>query len=289
MRHPAENFIKYIIIRHGAGVSDAVVERELSRYGFLPPAEGTYLGFLRQELDPPPDGFDFGNKLHRPSMQYLRDNQVYELFFRNAAVEEAFENLSHPYRRTVVEQALLSRLDLKLAARKLNAKNGWFLTTEGLKAHRHFFWNVSFLTFDEWGRYLYGRSSMYANYMTMLRAPPELALFHLRVGAQIESKMMITRAQEIAYHTLEEVAIQPGADAAKVKAIGVLTKSLTDCHAALTTSDMALETVLKQFERFRMEHTEKAAVKIHELAPAGNFSGSGVDAGKKKNEDGGLN
>jgi hypothetical protein len=175
-----------------------------------------------------------------------------------------------------VEQILLARLDPKMAAAKINKKHNWHLTAEGIKTHGHYFWNVKLLTFDQWGRYLYERSSMYDRYMSLLQAPPQLAFFHLRLDQTLESKKMIMRAQEIAYFTLEEVAQVPGVRADKIKAIGILNKALTDCHAALSTSDMALSGVLKQFERFRMEHPQVAPPDIRQLAAAGNYSGSGV-------------
>lgn len=275
MRHPAEQFIKYMLVRDPV-ITDAQVLKTLDDWGFLSPQEH-YLSFLRQELGSPPASFDAANKLHRPSMRYLRDQQIYELFFPTMAVEEAWANLSDPTRRIAVEQILLARLDPKMAAMKVNKKYDWHLTEEGIKAHGHFFWNVKLLTFDQWGRYLYDRSALYDNYMTLLRAPPQLAFFHLRLDQVMESKKMILRAQEIAFWTLEEVNQVPGVRGDKIKAINMLGKTLTDCHAALSTSDMALSGVLKEFERFRMTHPQVAAPDIHQLAPGGNYSGSGVE------------
>lgn len=210
-------------------------------------------------------------------MQYLRDENVYEFFFPTSAAEEAWTILSDPQKRMAVEQVLLARLDLKATAKKINAKHDWHLTADGMSMFRHFFWNVKALTFDEWGRYLFGRSSLYERYMGLLQAPPQLAFFHLRLDQTLESKAMIRRTQEIAYFTLEEVAQKPGAGVDKVKAINMLGKTIVDCHVAMSTSDMALKEALKEFERFRMVHPHSAPKDIHQLAPAGNYSGSGVE------------
>lgn len=276
MRHPAEFYIKHLIVKLGYPVDNAPILHAIEQAGFLSP-DPNYLGFLRQELEPVPLMFDPANKLHRPSMQYLRQQGIYELFWPTSAVTDAFDILTDPEKRIVVEQVLLARLDLKHSAQRLNKKHGWFLTEESLGAFRQFFWNVKLLTFDEWGRFLFGRSAMYERYMGLLTADPRLALFHLRLEQQVESKNMLQRAQEIAYFTLEEVALKPGTGPDKVKAVGVLTKSIVDCHEALSTSDMALRDVLKQFERFRMEHPLVPPPDIKQLAPKGNFSGSGAD------------
>ena len=96
---------------------------------------------------------------------------------------------------------------------------------------------------------------------------------------------MIQRTQEIAYFALEEVNNHPGVRADKVKAIGILGKTITDCHNALSTSEMALTGVLKEFERFRMENPMTSPPTIHQLSPGGNFSGSGIES-KDPEKDG---
>lgn len=273
VKHPAEYFIRYLVVRDPA-VTDAALMKMLDDWGFLQPAP-TYWGFLRARLAERPEGFNPTDRLHRPSMKFLRDNKIYDLFYPNDSIEQAWSILTDPNQRLIVEQALMARLEPRVAAQKLNKKHNWLLTAEGLQSYYHFFWNVRLLTFDEWGRFLYGRTSMYDRHMALLQAPPSLAFFHLRLDQTLESKKMIQRVQEIAYHTIEEVNLKPGTGPDKVKAIGLLGKLVVDAHNALSTSDMALKDVLQQFERFRMEHPLKAPPDIRQLAPGGNFSGSG--------------
>lgn len=276
-KHPAEFFLRYLLLKDPE-TTDAELQKTLDDWGILQPGP-TYWGFLRQRvLDELPDNFDPANRLHRASMAYLRAQKVYEMFFPSPGVEEAWAVLADPSRRTVIEQALMAHLDFKTIALKLNRKHSWHLTEEGVSLFYHFFWNVKLLTFDEWGRFLYNRTVFYDRHMALLQAPPSLAFFHLRLDQALESKRMIQRAQEIAFHTLEEVNLRPGTPPDKVKAIGILSKVVIEAHEALSTSDMALKDVLHQFERFRMEHPPAAPLSIHTLAPNGNFSGSGADA-----------
>jgi hypothetical protein len=274
MRHPAEFFIRFLIIKSPEASSDAFILKQLDDWGFLSPQD-TYLGFLRQTIEIP-NTFMPEDRTHRASMKFLRDQGVYELFFPTAGVEEAWDILSDPAKRLSIEQVLMSRMDTKMAATKLNKKQNWKLTSEGIEAFGKYFWNVKLLTFDEWGRYLYGRSGMYERYIDLLLAPPQLAMHHLRLDQVLESKNMIQRAQEIAYFALEEAAAKPGINDQKIKSIGVFTKAIVECHEALSTSDMALKDVLKQFERFRMEYPETKPPDIKALAPSGNFTNSGI-------------
>lgn len=279
-KHPAEHYIRYLVLRDPAA-TDATHIKNLEDWGFLQPSQ-TYWGFMRQKLNEHPPAFDPANRLHMPSMKFLRDMKVYDLFFPSEATEEAWTILSNPDQRYLVEQALMARLDLKSTAQKLNKRYGLFLTSDGLQAFNHFFWNVKQMTFDEWGRFLYGRSALYERHMALLQGPPSLAYFHLRLEQSIESKRMIQRVQEIAFHTVEEVNTKAGTTQDKVKTIALLGKIVIEAHNALSTSDMALKDVLQQFERFRMTHSEGTPPAIHALAPAGNYSESGAKEEKKE-------
>lgn len=279
-KHLAAFFLKYLLVSDPE-ITDAGLQKSLEDWGFLT-ADPTYLPFLRQEIETPPEDFQIGNRAHRPSVRYLRQLQIYEMIHPNDAMHEAMQMLADPEKRMVAEQILLARLDLKIAAQKVNAKRNWHLTEDALALYRHYYWNVPSMTFDEWGRYMYSRTAMYDQYMGLLLATPKLAFYHLRLDQQIESKKMIQRTQEIAYFALEEIAQKPGIPIDKVKSISLLGKVIIEAHNALSTSDMALKDVLKQFEHWRMEHPQVMPPSIKEIAPAGNFSGSGADTSKQK-------
>lgn len=280
MRHPAEFYIKYLLISEPA-ITDAQITMDLQNHGILKPMEETYYRFLRTELPTRPAGFDPTNKLHLESSRYIRDAGVYDLFFTKPSVEEAFQILSNSTMRQSVERMILAsfgsaQLDIRTVLPKINKKNRWNISEAAVKQFQHFFWNVKLLTFDEWGRFLYERSLMYDDYLSILRSPTSLAYYHLRLDQIVESKKMIQRAQEIAYFALEQVNQVPGVRDNKVKSISMLSKSLVECHMALSTGDMAMAQVLKEFEKFRMIHPESPAKDIKQLAPSGNYSGSGA-------------
>ena len=190
---------------------------------------------------------------------------------------EAQEYITDTAKRLQVEQIIMSRLDVRVVAAKVNKKRNWFLTEDGITAYRHYFWNVKLLTFEQWGQYLNERSVFRERYMTLLQADSRLALFHLRIDQTLESKRIIQRTQEIAYFALEEVNQLPGGALDKIHAINKLGSTITTCHAALSTSDMALSSVLKEFERFRVEHPLISPSPIQQLSPSGNFTGSGIE------------
>lgn len=279
-KHPAAFFLRYLIVADPE-VTDASLQKRLEDWGFLT-ADPSYFPQLRTEVMARPDGFDIANRAHRPSVRFLRNLQIYEMAHPDEAMQDALHILEDPDKRMAVEQILLARLDLKITAQKVNTKRNWHLTEDILSLYRHYFWNVPSMTFDEWGRYMYNRTALYEQYMSLLLASPRLAFYHLRLDQTIESKRMIQRAQEIAYFALEEIAQKPGVPVDKVKSISLLGRLIIDAHAALSTSDMALKDVLKQFEHWRMEHPQIMPPSIKDIAPGGNFTGSGADDPKAK-------
>lgn len=282
MHHPSEYWLKFLLISD-PGMLDAELLYELQMNAFLPPPT-EYLAFLRKRITQPPLEFNPYNKLHRPSVRYLRKEGVYDLFYPSDDVRSAEQIVHQVFVREQVEQVILARLKMKDMARRLNQKHAWSLTEGCLQAYQHFFWNRDLLSFDEWGRFLYGRTMMYERYMTMLQGTADLALFHLRLDAVVDSKSMISRVQSIAFNTLEEVNTKPGTGPDKVKAITMLGKTVIDAHVALSTSDMQIKEVLSQFDKFRMGNPEKAVTPLHLLAPRGNHSGSGVDETKSEKQ-----
>jgi hypothetical protein len=290
VHHPAEYYLKFLIVRH-PDWDDAAILKNLANWGILPPPswDEHYFSFLRADMPKTPEDFDPLDMTHRPSVMYLRKLGIYEMFRDTPEMQEAWDILSTPDQRLTVEQIILSRLDLKMAAQRVNKKQGWFLSEDGIKTFRHYFWNTKLLTFDDWGRYLYGRAALYERWMALLSGDARVALHHLRIDQAVESKLMIQRSQEIAYACLEEVDLKPGTGPDKVKAIAVLTKAVVECHEALSTSDMALKDVLKQFERFRMEHPHQIPPDIRLLAPLGNFSGGGAAEKDEAKKNGKLN
>ena len=77
------------------------------------------------------------------------------------------------------------------------------------------------------------------------------------------------------------MAEKPGSSIDKVKSIKLLGTTVIDAHNALSTSDMALKDVLKQFEHWRMDHPQVLPPSLKQLAGGGG-SHSGLGKGKDR-------
>jgi hypothetical protein len=283
MRHPAEFYLKALCIQNPTFQAVDLFTK-LEQGGFMSPlaqVQNNYLPALVQEFQPggenaPPTGFNFMDQRHRASMRYLRDQGVYDYFVPSAAMRDARDILIRPDKRLVVEQALFSRIPSVELAKKINQQKNWHLTADGIDLYKHYYWNIDLLTFDDWGRFLYGRTAVYERMMSMMTADTQLALSMLQVSQTIESRHMITEIQKASYFTFMECHLKPGTSTEKVKNMNMLGKTVLECHAALNTEGMALKDILKNFEKWRMERPADVPPPIQQLTAGGSFSGNGV-------------
>lgn len=282
MKHPAHFFIKALLIkdlsplRDPAGLNNLGVKKILKDWGFLEP-EDSLIDDIRRKIGPVPDGFNPANKIHLESVKFLRNAEVYEYFHSNSAMEEAWDTLTNPQLRSMAEQLLMAKCANTEVLKRVNQQHTTKMSVEGLALFERFFWNVKLLTFDQWGEYLNERTPLYDEYMALLRGDPRVALFKLRVEQAVDSKKMIARSQEIAFFNLEQINQLPGFGPNKIKSMTALAKCIIDADSALSSSSEELTSVLKQFEKFRMEHPQLPAPSIEKLAPVGNYSASGVE------------
>lgn len=285
MRHPAEYFLKALCIQN-PNYTVADLFSRLEQLGFMPPlaqVQQNYLPTVVQEFQPdganvPPPNFNAFDQTNRESMRYLREQGVYDYFTQSMAMRDAREILSRPDQRLAVEQALFTRIPSPDLAKKLNSQKNWHLTAAGLDLYKHYFWNIDLLTFDDWGRFLYGRTSVYERMMTLMTADTQLALHLMQINQELDSRKMIVDIQKASYFTFKECELKPGTNAEKVKNMNMLSKTVLECHAALNTEGMALKDILKNFEKWRMERPGDVPQGIGELAAKGSFSGSGAPA-----------
>ena len=274
MRYPAEHYVKFLILSR-PGITDDQILAMLDRVSFLMP-ELPYLTQLRGMMGNPPDPFFPADPTNESSARYLRDQEVYAIFHPDAAMEEAWGYLRNPAKSLAVEQLCIAELELSKALIELNKRTRWDLTVSGVERYRHFFFNRDLLSFDEWGRFLYGRHSMYERYISILQGDHKIAEFALRINKEMDSKQMVKETQAIAFAVLAELNQLPGVRPDKVRGIALMAKVIHESDEVLSTSGLALKETLKQFNHFRMQHMDQVALDIAALAPEGTYSGSGA-------------
>jgi hypothetical protein len=255
-------------------VDDAWVASTVVSLNF-PKPKPDYLAGMRAYLTPRiPAGFDPSDRYHRATNNFLREEGIWGLHHPDDNVRAANLLLTSLKPRYTVEQLLLGHLDPRDVAKKVNARFNEHQTAASIEAYRHYYWNVGLLRVEEWNEALKEYDQLNRG-VAILQVGPAMALHMTGFNQTIETKVMLRQMLEGVYFDFKEWQAQPRSFD-KTKAMALQAKAACQLDFQLSQADSALRESLKAFEQFRMKHAQMSVVDIQELAPGGNFSGSGV-------------
>jgi hypothetical protein len=275
-RHPSENFVKYLMTTQdpNMGVND-MVNMMITTLGY-PPADVAYLDWLRRDLqDRTPPQFTPVNRYHRPSVKFMRTEGIYGLHYQDESAREANGIITHLRARPLIEELLLGHHHPVVVAKKVNSHLQEHFTADGIEAYRHYYWNVDLLRIDEWATLLANQSEKKSKTLAILQVGPAMAMHQAGFHQEIESKQILQNIQEALYFDFLEWKTQPQS-LNKTRAMSVIAKAIALTDERLQESNSLVKDSLKNFEKFRMEHEHRRVIDMRELAPEGNFTGSGA-------------
>lgn len=278
MRHPSENFIKYLMTCGHTSSSDDNWLRMMVTSLDYPEPQTNYLLWLRADLESRlPADFRPQDRYHMISRKFLKSEGIFGFHMQSSEVKEANTIVMNYRARSMIENLLLGRLDPKDIAKKTNARLATHYTTEGVDAYRHYYWQVGIIKVEEWMTLLNRPTDdlQKQNVVAITQVGASMALYKTGLQQQIDSKSMLRSMQQTLFFDFEEWRTKKhGND--RTKALTAIAKSAVMVDEQLSQSDSALKDSLKAFEQFRME-TEKVAIPdIRSIAPSGNFSNSGA-------------
>lgn len=277
-KHPSEFFIKYLLtLTRKEAQDDVWIQDSVKRLGF-PEPKPEYVALLRDELYADlPAHYVPDDRFNRPSVKYLRANQIYSLHNPDKTVRDATALLVDFKARKLIEQMLLGRMKPKDIALKANSRLSTFLTSAIIKTYGHYYWNVSLLKSDEWVDFFdeYEKNDL-SNSMAILRGGPAMALHLTGFKQHLESKEILRSMQEGMYFDFLEWQKKPHGSE-RTKAMTSLAKGVSHVDVRLSESDSALRESLKAFENFQMKHSTTKVPGIDDIAPGGTFTDSGAE------------
>lgn len=276
IRHPATNFIKYLMTSgHQQAGSDQWINMMITSLGFPGPHQ-EYLEWLRTDISMkiPPD-FQPGNRYHTASRKFMRTEGILGIHSGDKAVAKANLLIINLRVRPLVENLLLGRLDPKDIAKKINSKTGGFYTSDEIEAYQHYYWKVDLLRVEDWAVLLEQYEYQKATTMAIVQVGASMALHKMGFQQQIDSKSMLRTMQETIFFDFQEWRTKKHSSD-RSKALSALAKAAVLVDTQLSQADSAIKDSLKAFEQFRMETEKQLVTDVHELAPMGNYSGSGA-------------
>jgi len=274
MAHPAEFFVKYLLVI-GSALSLDDVNLNLDIYGISEMSESDY-NHCRAVLTSVRDDFRFWDAKHRPTVTWLRKNKIYSLVFPDKFVEEMHEKiLKSPPVREKVETLSMSGVPYHEISRQLKGI-GIDISDMAVSEFAHYYWNSNLMGVGGWANYLRKDTSdrtspLQGAYQLAVRAGPEAAAYRAGVRKELDGKKIMMEVRSELYHTFLETRTLPLSDK-KVEMLGNLARGLARIDERVQAGDTALQETLKKFEKFKVLHGAKRVPSLLELSPTGSVS-----------------
>lgn len=282
-RSPAEYFTRYLISQqdHSPEVIFNLLEDIGLHNTLFDPVNEESIIRLSRSMGEPPEPWEPTKS--DECKEYLRRNGIYDLWFPNAGVQEAYRILNKPQLRSDVEQLILSPMRVEEIIQRMVRHRGITLTVEGINAFEHYFWNKGLLSMQEWVRYLDCRPAYYER-ATALTASPDMA--HVLVPwisgmagppATLNTGTVSKRIRDVAFMKVLEIEKSP-ATLAHSKMMKNYMDVIKIAESELRQSDVALKDVLQAFDKFRLRRDDTEIPSIDQVAgPNYSKSGEGTD------------
>lgn len=279
MAHPAEFFIKYLLVAD-EGISLDSINSTLELHG-ISSIEGADLRKIKDDLGQRPSNFQPWDRTHRATNAWLKKKRIFSLVHPDVATAEMKEKiLSDPRAREKVDRLLLGNVSHIEASHRLR-KVGVKVSDSAIAEYGHYFWNTHIMGVSDWATYLEHDSSertsaIRSAYSLAVLAGPEAAMYRVGIQKQLDGKKIMMEVQSELYHTFLETKTLP-LSTKKVEMLSALARGLARIDERVQAGDSALQETLKKFEKFKVLHNEKKPPSLLELAPNGSVSNRSRD------------
>jgi hypothetical protein len=274
MAHPAEFFVKYLLVI-GSALSLDDVNLNLEIYGISEISEGDF-NRCKSLLSKLPDDFRPWDSRHRTTTSWLRSHKIYSLVFPDKFVEEMHERiLKSPPVREKVETLAMSGVPYHEISRQLKGL-GIEVSDMAVSEFAHYYWNSTLMGVGGWASYLRKDTTdrttpLQVGYQLAVRAGPEAAAYRVGVRKELDGKKIMMEVRAELYHTFLETRTLPLSDK-KVEMLGNLARGLARIDERVQAGDTALQETLKKFEKFKVLHGAKRVPNLLDLSPTGSVS-----------------
>lgn len=273
--HPSTGFLKYLMTsQHPQASNDMWVSSTVMSLGF-PVPDPDYMIWLRSGMDSrKPANLQIGNRYHKESSRFLRQEGIWSLHYPDAGAREAALIVTDLRARPIIESLLLGRVEHKELTKKLNARLGVYFTVNGIEAYANYYWNTKLLRVEDWEKLYESYDTQKQHALSIVQVGPAMAMHKMGFQQHIESKNMLHEILDGLYFDFKEWKSKPLSES-RTKAFTAIAKAAVTVDIQLSQADSALKDSLKAFEQFRMQHAQAQVQDVRTLAPDGNFSGSG--------------
>ena len=260
MGHPSEYFIRYSLAQVWGNeeieTTMVSLNTTLKSFGLLELTEHHY-DTIKATFHPP-EGFRFANKKHKPSRDFMVSERIHALWIPKDDDARVLKDIvdGNQLVKHDLHILLMGNLPHDVIVAKLNGKYRLNpgLTARMVETYKHFFWNVTHCSYDEWDVLLNGKAHKDAC-MAALYCGEQQALYRTGFSPRVDGNRAMKEAYRQAFFRMEALRFQPDAKTT-TDAYSKLTARLLGVHDVLYSAGTGLQDQLKQFRQLMMKHND---------------------------------
>lgn len=283
MQSPAQVYLRYLLSHPDKHNNAHVKKRCRKEHIYF--VDDDYLDELREDMVIP-EPFRPKDRRHKPSMDFLRVEGIYGLWFRTKAVADALKILRKARVKETIEAMLVLHVPYSGIVYGLSTKHNESISEAAVDMYYHHFWNLGMLTTVEvrqacrksekvepqYGSNHLVRSSPRVIASEMPSSPISAALVLMRLGFVPEKvdvfKLLPELAEVVALKAYETVLVGGKDSAAAVFQYARTLEIIYDLKNKMTPPE---EELTKMMQNVTLETKKIQTPTIHQLT-GGDFS-----------------
>ena len=225
-----------------------------------------------------PINFDPRDQTHKPSRDFLKDERIRGMWQSSYSVKEAVDLFMNSPVREVVAALVLTGLDDEQIAELMTRYKAVNVIGTSISEFRHYFWNTSLLSIEEWAEYL-REPSIQPIHLTALRSPRNMdgvrvTLYKMGImPKELDKKTVFTSVRDIGYMNFLESNGFPQSRH-KAEMMGQYAGVITQAQRQLDEYEMGEQDVISEFyKRLTVGSREVKHKTLNELTGEGNGEG----------------
>ena len=147
LRSPSEYFLKYLLSHPLVTVQEALRAARKGEIEYIP-GEEDYLAEVKDRMRFPLN-YDPQNSSHRPSMDFLIRERIYDMWYPSRATNQAVELYKAPDMREVLCSLLSTPMPVSGIIKYMHSQFPADIEDQAVAEFRHYFWNVDLLSFQD--------------------------------------------------------------------------------------------------------------------------------------------
>lgn len=282
MKHPSHYFIKWLIVQGHTFEPANAIMKDHGLPEMPDRLEDSFYKFTDEVWADLPADFTYVDPMHKPSSDFLKRQDIYNLAFPTKHTIAALRVLEYgPAKRDIVI-ALLGRIKKQEIISIANDVHGLDIDEKVIDALAHYYYNVKILTLSEWAQLMPSFAAQETDqYLSALNGGPVVAAYRLNRAKNVTIRETMQTAVDALFATLSEIRNWP-ATTDKVKILAETVGALAKAHTVMNTSDQELATIAKELKQFKLARNATKPVSLQVLS-GGAYQNSGQDRKEIKN------